>query len=192
MFAYCANNPVFSTDNTGHDHIVGAGIQIDGSVSVGSVSGCGGVEIIIYWDTEETEEAGKPIVAIYAYGGASLSYSDLTKDVSNITDALVNNIESLQGNPEQVLSGLLESLITTNASVSASGVLVVGEKNFRSAKDYEGTFTTTSVNLWFVKGSRSQGDTCHTWSVGGLWSATQSSFGISQTITSYKMIWSSN
>ena len=192
MFVYCGNNPILNIDTTGHDHIVGAGIQIDGSVGVGSFSGCGGGEVIVYWDTEESNDAGKPIVAIYGYGGGSLDISNLSKDVYNIADLLVENSAMLQGNPEKVLSGLLESVVSANASVSVSGVIVVGEEKFKSAGDYEGSFTTTSVNLWHVKGSRSQGDSCHSWSIGGTFAVKPSRIGISRSVTKYKLLWSNN
>ena len=59
MFAYCGNNPVFRSDIDGKEwEIIGAGIQIDGSLSWGELSAGAGVEVVICWNIKEAEDLG--------------------------------------------------------------------------------------------------------------------------------------
>ena len=75
MFAYCGNNPTNNIDITGTDYeLVGAGIQLEMSGGASGVSGAVGFEVIIYWGTEQ---AGKPVVAVYNYLGVSADALEL-------------------------------------------------------------------------------------------------------------------
>ena len=61
MFAYCGNNPCthYDTQGTAYE-VIGAGLQID-VTGLGVAEG--GVEVIIYWNTKETDENGGPVIA---------------------------------------------------------------------------------------------------------------------------------
>ena len=67
IYIYCRSNPVIYIDPDGNEfRVVGAGVQLDASASVGPLGVGAGIEVIVYWD--ETMTAGKgPIVAVYAY-----------------------------------------------------------------------------------------------------------------------------
>ena len=72
MLAYCGNNPIVRNDPFGTEHRpVGAGIQLD--VDYGCYTG--GIEIILYWDSEVCGDGGWRI-AIYSYEGASFNMND--------------------------------------------------------------------------------------------------------------------
>ena len=187
MFAYCGNNPINNIDVTGTDYeLVGAGIQLEGSGGTGGVSISGGVEVIIYWGTEQAELAGEPVVAVYSYLGGSVDALELVPEIGQVTDLLVNNAELLKLDGATAVDGILSTL-SLSGSVSASGLLVYGNKDFKNASNYEGGFDTVSGTAWHFKGSYSWSKTCRVVGVG----VSTSKFGLSYSHSEYSLRWES-
>jgi RHS repeat-associated protein len=187
MFAYCANNPINNIDVTGTDYeLVGAGVQLEISGGAGGVSGAVGFEVIIYWGTEQAEQAGEPVVAVYNYRGISADALELFPEIGQVTDLLVNNAELLKLDGATAVEGILSTL-SLSGSASASGLLVYGSKEFKNAADYEGGFDTVSGTAWHFKGSYSWSKSCRVVGVG----VSTSKFGLSYSHSEYSLLWES-
>ncbi len=187
MFAYCGNNPINNIDVTGTDYeLVGAGVQLEISGGAGGVSGAVGFEVIIYWGTEQAEQAGEPVVAVYNYRGISADALELFPEIGQVTDLLVNNAELLKLDGATAVEGILSTL-SLSGSASASGLLVYGSKEFKNAADYEGGFDTVSGTAWHFKGSYSWSKSCRVVGVG----VSTSKFGLSYSHSEYSLLWES-
>lgn len=184
MFAYCGNSPITRVDSCGNEwEVVGAGLQVQCSVDFNSASVCRGTEIIIYWNTKETEECGGPIIAIYSYDGRSIS----TGDVNCIKDLLTESLDLLKMDGANAINALAQS---PSISGSASGFVIFGNNNFDGAKSYAGGFNTTTVNIKNVQGFYSWNDKCRAVGAGYCRSTRLdgSKWGISGSKTNYTLI----
>lgn len=168
MFAYCGNNPSSRVDIAGNEwELIGAGFQLDGSASLGEVSGGGGVEVVIYWGSEEAEELGEPVVAVYFYGSGSLDIGLLTKDIATIIDLLVNSVDLLKADGASALEAtLLTGKHSLSGALSLSGFLVFGNEQFKNTESYTEGFDTFSAGLGKGRVSYAWSPCCKTVGVG--------------------------
>lgn len=187
IFQYCKNSPNQYIDNNGHRYTpIGVGIQLDGTLGYGPLAAEGGIEVVLYWGTEEAIE--KPVIAIYAYGGGSIGIDELGSDVKNVADMLLKSADSLRMDGSNALSALLSSM-KVECSVSVSGFIVTGDETFTSAQSYTGPFDSVTGSAIFFKGSYAWSDNCRVYSVG--WTPYGGSVGISYSRTYYKLLYSS-
>jgi RHS repeat-associated protein len=185
MFAYCNNNPCNNIDATGASYEpIGAGIQLELSLDSGGVSVSGGVEVIVYWGTEQAEQAGEPIVAVYCYGAGSLDVDVFSNEIADITELLKDNLDLLKMDGQSALDGVL-SAFKPGLGGSVSGLLVYGNESFKNARSYTKDFTTVSGTAWHFKGSYSYSDCCRTVGVG----VSTSGFGLSFSHSYYFLLW---
>ena len=178
-FAYCGNNPIVNIDPTGQAYrLVGLGFQIEAQVGNASY----GFEVIIFWDVEECIN-GYPVIAIYSYKGYSINTNDpfFAEILAQITDNTPLLLSDL-GNAAMALE-TMSGLLCRDFSISISGLIVMGNKRFRSTSDYEHSFTSLGGGWGKVKGSIAYSDTCYTISVGYNFSMPKvaPSFGVSKT-----------
>ena len=188
MFAYCGNCPCAFKDADGLSYeFVGAGIQIDLSGSFGVAGGSVGLEVIVYWGTKEAEENGGLVVAVYGYGGISGDLVEGIREVSEITDLLLNNADLLKADGATALDALVNGL-SFSAGISVSGVFVTADETFESAESYERWFDSYSYNGLFVKAAHAWSDCCKTYSIGGNLLSTSTKWGITRAKTFYKLL----
>jgi adenosine/AMP kinase len=179
MFAYCINNPVRCVDVTGcapeevgqEYRVVGAGVQLE--VDYGLLTA--GVEVIIYWDVEESRD--NLVVAVYTYGGYSVNLLD--SQLGSIVATIANSQELIMANPEQAMTEIV-SVLNGSYSASVSGVVIFGNDKFNSIKSYEGSFTAVSGGLSHVKAGVAFSESCVAMTIGGTTSKS-ASLGISRT-----------
>ena len=176
MFAYCANNPIIYVDESGREYrLVGAGVQVDVSAGLATM----GVEIICYWGTDECKNGGI-VIAVYAYGGASINMNDAW--IGSIIAIITDNSKYLESNYGTALLAIL-AMLGDGFSFSVSGLAVFGNEKFTSTEDYTGSFTTVGVGWGKARGSYSYSENCRTVSVGGnlIGSQLLPSWGVSKT-----------
>ena len=161
MFVYCRNNPIFSLDIKGEKAVpVGAGVQVE--VDIGGA--CVGLEIILYWDVDESND-GAPVIAVYIYGGLSLDANN--PYVAAIVGMITDNADLLIGEDGSGACVMaLASLLSDTFSVSVSGLLVLGNEDFKSTRDYEKSFTSVGGTWGKAKGSVAYSETCTVVSIG--------------------------
>jgi hypothetical protein len=178
VYSYCLNQPVSNYDplgtlSTGTDEnnddfkVVGAGFQIDLSASLGFVSGGGGAEVILFWDTEECADKGGPIVAVYLYGDAALlaDTDAILKQIGPITELLTESADLLMMDGANAIESVLANS-KIDFSYTVSGFAVTGNRHFKNTMDYTKAFETTSVALGSIKGGKAWSDCCITYSLG--------------------------
>ena len=186
MFAYCLNNPVRYSDSQGTQSedadkededgfsLVGAGVQIDasGSLGIGSVGASVGFgfEVIIYWDTPECAALGEPIVAIYVYneGSAYLDTRALYDQAMEIAELLLENIDVIKMDGTSAIEAILSGSYKMNASVSfsISALGVWANSDFYGVDSYSKGFENLSVTAGSVKYGYAWSDCCKTHSLG--------------------------
>ena len=179
VFVYCSNNPVLLSDPFGQRAApIGAGVQIELSIGGATV----GIEVIVYWDVEECQN-GAPVIAVYMYGGISIDVTD--PNVVAILGMITDNASLLVGEDESgTLTMALASCIGDTFNVSVSAVLIFGNDDFKSTKDYEESFTSVGASFGKAKGSIAYSDTCMTISLGVNLMGTSNllpSWGVSKT-----------
>jgi len=185
IFSYCCNNPVVRRDihgtaykNTTDDYRpVGAGVQLEldmGNISVG-------FEIIVYWDVEEGS-LENPIVAVYDYSGGSTNFGD--EYLGSIIATVKNNTNLLTSGTEKGITAVID-ILKKNYSVSVSGLLIMGNDEFRSITSYEGPFVSLYGSANHVKGALAVSSNCVAFGVGGT-SSLAPSWGLS--VTNYSLI----
>lgn len=161
MFAYCWNNPICFEDSDGHTTSpIGAGVQIELDIGGATV----GVEVILYWDVDECND-GAPVIAAYIYGGVSVDVND--PYLASIIGIITDNADLLakeDGSGANVMA--LAALIGDTFSVSVSGLLVLGNEDFNSTRDYEKSFTSIGASWGKARGSIAYSESCTTISVG--------------------------
>ena len=186
MLAYCLNNPVRYADLSGNYCIeatqpeddddekyklVGAGIQVDLSGTLGVISTGFGIEVIIYWDTPECHQTGKPIVAVYIYneGNLSVDTKAIKEKAMEIVELLLDSIDVIKTDGisaiEAVLAGS-KSPINVSASLSVSAVGVWGNSEFYGVDSYLNEFEYVSATVGSVKGGYAWSDCCRTGAIG--------------------------
>lgn len=207
ILAYCLNNPVRYIDVTGNwakvanegpstedsFKVVGAGIQISGSASLGPISGGGGIEIIVFWDTPESKAAGKPIVAVYICGEADITID--TDGIDEIIELLLDSADVLKMDGVNALEALVAGT-KVGLSASVSPFVVTANSEFYGVEDYTKGFNNQSANFGSVTVSKAWSDTCRTYSVGytyaagkpGLWLKLPS---FSRGCSYYGLLWTS-
>ena len=163
--------------------IVGAGLQISGAFTVGNTTVCGGVEVIVFWDTPEAIDAGGPIVQVYVFAGGSADISGImdSLEIDEITSYLVSNTSHIMQNPTQALGNYISN--HNSGALSTSGVLVYGNKDF-IIDNYSGAFITSTFTAAHLTTSWSEGTNCHAISFGYVL-ATTPGIGVSGSCTYY-------
>lgn len=161
VFTYCFNNPLNYKDAGGENaQPIGAGVQFE--LDIGNMSV--GIEVILYWDVDECEN-GAPVIAVYIYGGVSVDVNNAY--IASVLGMITDNASLLIGEDGSGAGVMaLAALLGDSFSVSVSGVLIVGNDNFNSTKDYEKSFTSVGVNWGKVRGSIAYSESCTTLSVG--------------------------
>ena len=186
LYVYCCNNPLVYVDENGLSYeIVGAGIQIELSGSFGNVGVSGGIEIIIYWGTEEAKANGGFVIAIYGYGSISADLVQSLEGMSDISDLLINNLDLLKMDGASAIDVIIES-VSMKWDCSISGVLVTGNEDFNDVTDYKYGFDTCTVSGLSGKVSYSWSSCCKTISIGKKMNKT--SFGINYSKSYYYLL----
>ena len=193
MFAYCGNSPVFRKDIDGKEwELVGAGVQLDASASLGEISGGAGVEVVIYWGTEEAKELGEPVVAVYVYGGGSLDIALLAEDITNITNLLTESVELLKIDGASALeAATLTGQHSLSGAVTLSGFLVLGNEGFKDSKNYTEGFDTFSAGYGKGRINYAWSDCCQTVGVGVSVFGGSAGWSVMRGKSYYGLLWSS-
>jgi len=184
--------------------LVGAGVQIDasGSLGIGSIGGSigAGIEVIIYWDTQECADLGKPIVALYTYneGGAYLDTQEVYNQAKEIAELLLENIDLIKIDGTNAIQAILSGSVSMNASLSFSFSLVgvFGNSKFYGAHSYEEKFDNFSAAAGSIKYGRGWSDSCVAHSIGYNFTVGKPAFHValpevSRGASYYRLIWSS-
>ena len=172
--------------------LVGAGIQISGSASCVVVSGGGGIEVIVYWDTPEAKAKGKPIVAVYVYGEID-GVIDV-ESLDEIIELLYDSVDVMKMDGVNALEAIAAG-ISFEASISVFGV--EANSNFYGVQDYTGSFQNKSVNAGSLSISKAWSETCQTIGVGYTYAVGQPALrfklpSYSRGCSYYWLLWSSN
>ncbi len=179
MFVYCGNCPILRIDTYGEEwEPIGVGVQLELSVSSEAYTVETGIEVVLYWGTEEALLAESPVVAIYAYGGGSLDADIFSSSIDTAKKLLTQSSASLRANTDAALSGVLTKVKgTLSADISVSGFLVLGNEKFKKAEDYTKGFTVGSIGVGKYKFNYAKSDRCMTIGIG------RSMFGLSSAIS---------
>ena len=160
---------------------------MDFSAGFGAASGSFGVEIILYWGTQEAKDNGGLVIAIYLYGGIGIDLVESVVDFATITDLLIQYSDLMELDGVSALQTLM-SFMTFNLSISVSGVLICGNENFKKASDYSGWFDTYSFSSKTINAAYSWSDKCTAYCIGGSIFSTSISWGISRSRI-YYVLW---
>ena len=191
-FTYCMCNPIKFVDDNGNEfRVVGAGVQLDASASVGPLGIGVGVEVIVYWD-EVVTSGNVPIGAVYVYnaGNASVNLSDWQiNSIKESVQPVVNQLAAMAGDMKNMSFGDIKNLIgSTSWGVTASGLVITGNEEFVDAHSYEYDFDTTTVSLWKVKGSHSVSSSCKSYGLGYTFVGSPQTYGWSYSHSYYRLL----
>ena len=190
--------PIYGVQNTGRlmwlkedYNFIGFGVQLDGSLSIGGLSGDLGLEAIVYWGTQEAKKLGRPVVAVYGYGGGAVDFMTVSEDIINIADLLADSVELLKVDGASALeAALMTGEHSPSAALTFSIFPVFGSERFDDTTDYTNKFDTFSVGVSKARGAVAWSETCFT--VGGGYSFVggNTRFSVAYGEAYYVQLWS--
>ena len=105
-------------------------------------------------------------------------------------DIIRNNADRIKEGGKEALESVAND-IKVKCGVSASGILVFGNENFRNASDYVGRFDTWSASGVVLKGFYSWSDCCRAYGIGGN-IIPSGGWGVSRSVSYYFLLSSNN
>ena len=163
------------------DTLFGVGIQLDYSGEYGVVAGSVGIEVILFFGTEGAKSSDSGVeIAAYFYLGPGVSSNTVLKgldEAKTVAELLLKYQDLLKIDGANAIEAITKNL-KFSGSFSISGLLVYGNSDFKTSKDYRRWFNSWSANVIGLKGSYSWSDCCTVYGIGrsfgGGWGVSRS------------------